>query len=56
MYRDALSRGLSAATSMLKTAATTPPLWAKREGFADGTEERKVVAPTTTFEGKLTYH
>jgi len=41
---------------MLKTAATTPPLWAKREGFADGTEERKVVAPTTTFEGKLTYH
>ena len=24
---------------MLKTAAATPPLWAKREGFADGTEE-----------------
>ncbi len=41
---------------MLKTVATTPPLWAKREGFADGTEERKVVPPTTTFEGKLTYH
>jgi len=41
---------------VLKTAATTPPLWAKREGFAEGTEERKVVAPTTTFEGKLTYH
>ena len=41
---------------MLKAAATAPPLWAKREGFAEGTEERKVVPPTTTFEGKLTYH
>ncbi len=41
---------------MLKAAATAPRLWAKREGFAEGTEERKVVPPTTTFEGKLTYH
>jgi len=41
---------------VLKTAATTPPLWTKREGFAEGTEERKVVAPTTTFEGQLTYY
>jgi cyclase len=41
---------------MLKTVTTTPPLWAQREGFAEGTEERKVVPPTTTFEGKLTYH
>jgi len=40
---------------MLKTVATSPPLWAKRDGFADGTEERKVVPPTTTFEGKVTY-
>jgi glyoxylase-like metal-dependent hydrolase (beta-lactamase superfamily II) len=41
---------------VLKTVATTPPLWAKREGFAEGTEERKVVAATATFEGKLTYY
>ena len=41
---------------VLKAAATTPSLWAKRDGFADGTEERKVVPPTTTFEGKVTYH
>jgi cyclase len=41
---------------VLKSAATTPSLWAKRDGFADGTEERKVVPPTTTFEGKVTYH
>ena len=41
---------------VLKAASTAPSLWAKREGFADGTEERKVVPPTTTFEGKLTYH
>jgi len=41
---------------MLKAAATAPRLWAKREGFAEGTEERKVVPSTTTFEGKLTYH
>jgi glyoxylase-like metal-dependent hydrolase (beta-lactamase superfamily II) len=41
---------------VLKTAATTPPLWAMREGFAEGTEVRKVVAPTTTFEGQLTYY
>jgi len=40
---------------MLKTVATSPPLWEKRDGFADGTEERKVVPPTTTFEGKVTY-
>src|ERR1044071_2325410 len=41
---------------MLKTVGTTPPLWVKREGFAEGTEERKIVPPTTTFEGKMTYH
>jgi cyclase len=41
---------------VLKAAATTSPLWTKRDGFADGTEERKVVPPTTTFEGKVTYH
>ena len=41
---------------MLKTVATTPPLWVKRDGFAEGTEERKVMPPSTTFEGKLTYH
>src|SRR5207245_9319875 len=33
---------------MLKAAASAPPFWAKREGFAEGTEERKVVPQTTT--------
>jgi glyoxylase-like metal-dependent hydrolase (beta-lactamase superfamily II) len=42
---------------MLKMAATTSGLWAKREGWADGTEERRIVPPTTTFSaGKMTYH
>ena len=33
-----------------------PAFWAKREGWADGTEPRRMVPPTTTFEGKTTYH
>jgi cyclase len=41
---------------VLKTVATTPHMWEKREGWADGTEERKVVPPGTTFEDKLTYY
>jgi cyclase len=41
---------------VLKTVATVPHMWEKREGFADGTEERKVVPPGTTFEDKITYY
>jgi cyclase len=39
-----------------KAVASTPARWDKREGFADGNEERRLVPPTTTFDGKLVYH
>lgn len=32
-----------------------PALWPKREGWADGTEPRIIVTPTTTFDGRMTY-
>jgi cyclase len=32
-----------------------PPRWPKRDGWADGTEERRIVPPMTTFETRLTY-
>jgi len=41
---------------VLKTVATATPLWAKREGWADGTEPKKVLPPVTTFDGKMTYY
>jgi cyclase len=41
---------------VLKTVATTPKMWQKQEGLAEGTEERKVVPPMTTFEDNVTYH
>jgi cyclase len=38
-------------------ATTFPsPTWEKREGWADGTEERKIVPPATTFNDKTTYY
>ena len=36
-------------------AVAGPPLWQKREGWADGTEERRILPPTTTIEHKVTY-
>ena len=33
-----------------------PAFWAKREGWADGTEPRKILPPVTTFDGKMTYY
>ena len=33
-----------------------PPFWPKREGWADGTEPRRIVPPETTFDGRMTYH
>ena len=33
-----------------------PASWPKRDGHADGTEPRRIVPPTTTFDGKMTYH
>ena len=41
---------------VLKAVPTTPARWDKREGWADGTEERKLVPPTATTEGRLVYH
>jgi glyoxylase-like metal-dependent hydrolase (beta-lactamase superfamily II) len=32
-----------------------PALWPKRTGWADGTEPRRIVAPTATFDGRMTY-
>src|SRR5690606_37914811 len=37
-------------------AVKGPALWAAREGWADGTEPRQIMPPTTTVDGKLTYH
>ena len=33
-----------------------PALWAKREGWADGTEPRKILPATQTFDGTVTFH
>jgi cyclase len=41
---------------MVKAAKTAQPVWAKREGWADGTEPRRVLPPVTTIESKVTYH
>jgi glyoxylase-like metal-dependent hydrolase (beta-lactamase superfamily II) len=41
---------------VLKAVPGTPAKWDKREGYADGTEARKLVPPTTTFEGNMVYH
>ncbi len=37
-------------------AAPGPSTWAKREGWADGTEPRRIVPPATTIDGKATYY
>lgn len=39
-----------------KAVTNTPPRWDKREGFAEGTEERRLVPPTTTIDGRMVYH
>ena len=33
-----------------------PAFWPRREGRADGTEPRRIVPPTTTFDGTMIYH
>lgn len=33
-----------------------PALWPKRDGWAEGTEPRRIVPPVTTFENTMTYH
>ncbi len=40
--------------AMLATKIATP-LWEKRDGWADGTEERKLYPPVTTFNDMVTY-
>jgi len=39
-----------------KAVASTPKMWDKRDGYADGTEQRLLVPPTTTIEGKMVFH
>ncbi len=41
---------------VLKAIPATPPTWPKAEGLADGTEARKLVPPTVTFEDNLVYY
>ena len=36
--------------------ADGPAFWPRREGWADGTEPRRIVPPRTTLDGKMTYH
>jgi cyclase len=39
----------------VKAAASTPKMWDKIPGVAEGTEERKLVPPSVTFRDDLTY-
>jgi cyclase len=39
----------------VKAAATTPKMWDKAPGVAEGTEPRKLVPPSVTFKDDLTY-
>jgi cyclase len=39
----------------VKAAATTPKMWDKAPGIAEGTETRKLVPPSVTFKDDLTY-
>jgi cyclase len=39
-----------------KAVASTPKMWDKRDGYADGTEQRRLVPPTTTIEGNMVFH
>ena len=39
----------------VKAAATTPKMWEKVPGVAEGTESRKLVPPSVTFKDDLTY-
>ena len=41
---------------VLKAIPNTPASWPKQEGLADGTEVRKLVPPTVTFEDNLIYN
>jgi glyoxylase-like metal-dependent hydrolase (beta-lactamase superfamily II) len=41
---------------VVKAAPNTPASWPKAEGQADGTEVRKLVPPTATFEDNLVYY
>lgn len=33
-----------------------PAKWPKRDGWTDGTDDRLILPPTTTFDGKMTYY
>ena len=41
---------------VLKAIPATPAKWDKREGWATGTEDRKLVPPNTTIDGNFVYH
>jgi cyclase len=40
----------------VRKAVPGPALWPKRDGWADGTEERRVIPPMTTFDNRMTYY
>jgi len=37
-------------------AVKGPAYWPKRDGWTDGTDERRILPATTTFDGKMTYY
>jgi glyoxylase-like metal-dependent hydrolase (beta-lactamase superfamily II) len=41
---------------VIKAVAATPAKWDRRDGYADGTEARKLVPPNTTVDGNFVYH
>ena len=41
---------------VIKAIPATPAKWDKRDGWADGTEDRKLVPPNTTIDGNVVYH
>lgn len=41
---------------VLKAVPGTPTRWDRREGWADGTEDRTLVPPTTTIDGNMVYY
>ena len=42
--------------AMLAAPPPRQPKWEKREGWADGTEDHRILPPVTTLTDKLTYH
>jgi glyoxylase-like metal-dependent hydrolase (beta-lactamase superfamily II) len=41
---------------VVKMAVTAPTLWAKRDGWAEGTELETILPPVTTYDNKVSYY